>query len=173
MRYPRVIPLISTGLLCAFTAPAGAQVTQQLEIDFTSATLPLSPLLTVLVALAVGALGLYALRKTRGRARLVSWLVIGLAALPIAMESAHLRLIGAAQAIPAATVALTTSPAIVTVSPTVPLYIATNVTNTNVTITGVRIVGTGGFALDVADTTCVVGLSLPPGAKCYVYLTGL
>lgn len=168
IRCPRAIPLTGAALLCAFAAPAMAQATQQLDIDFTSVTLPLSPLLTVLVAVAVGTLGLYALRKARGRARLVSWLVITLAVLPIAMQAAQVRPIGVAQAIAAGSIALTTSPAVVT--PTEPIYIATNVTGTNITITAVKVIGAGPYSIYLPNTTCVAGLSLPPGTSCEVAL---
>ena len=71
-------------LLCAFAPTAMAQPTTVLEIDFTGASaLPLSPLLTVLIAIVVGGCGIYALRRMRGRARHAVWMILGIAALPI------------------------------------------------------------------------------------------
>ena len=161
----------AAALLYAFAPFAMAQ-SAQVEIDFTSVLLPLSPALTALVAITLGALGIIALRKTRGRARLVSWLVISLAALPVAMQANRIGLMGVAHAaLPAILVSLSASPSITPV--TFPTYIATNVTGGNITLTAVELDNAGSLTLFAPLTTCVVGLSLAPHATCVVVVNGV
>src|SRR5665213_4350691 len=105
---------VATGaaiLLCAITPAAMAQPTPVLEIDFTTVTLPLSPLLTVLIAVVIGGCGVYALRRMRGRARHAVWMILGIAALPVVGALLNARTVGDEQAIPFTQIPLQASPA--------------------------------------------------------------
>ena len=159
------------GLLpMGFAASAMAQPVPQLEIDFVSATLPLSPLLTLLIAVTVGTLGIYALRRAHARTGPAATMVVALAAGALA------ALVTQWQPISDATAKLVTQPLPLTVSPaivTVALggYQAINATGANITLTAVRLDNPqGGEFVETPPTTCTVGLTLAPGASCIVFV---
>jgi len=167
-RFP--VATVAAILLCAFAPTAMAQPTTVLEIDFTGASaLPLSPLLTVLIAIVVGGCAIYALRRMRGRARHAVWMILGIAALPIVGALLHARAVGDAQAVPFTPLPLQASPATIGVS-NPGGFEATNTTSGNISLIAVKLDNAGPFTIN-PDTTCIAGLNLAPGASCFISVT--
>ena len=162
------ITRISGLLPMGFAASALAQPAPQLEIDFVNATLPLSPMLTVAIAIVVGALGVYALRRTRARGGLASWMAAAVAAGALAALITQMHPIRDAAAMIAQPFPLSVSPALVAV-PGPNVYLATNTTNTNMTLVAVKLNNPlSGQFIYMPLTTCVAGLTLAPGGSCLV-----
>ena len=161
--------------LCLCSTVVWAQVTPPvLEVDFTSATVPLSPLLSALIAIAIACVGLYALRRSRGGARLLSIFVVVAAALTLGNALIPAQLISRAIAVfPTTPLTLVTSPATLAEN-FVGVVNVTNANNVNVTITAIKYSPFSfDYYLSVSETTCAVGLVLPPGATCVVMLRSL
>ena len=164
--------------LYAVAASASAQIAPPvLEVDFTTVgtvAVPLSPVLSVAIAIAIAAVGLFILRRSRLGTRLMSWAII-LAVLPLAYALMQTPIISQAQAItPPIPLPLASSPVIAT-GPSFFDYIqATNVTGRSITIVAVKY-NPGGYDyyVDTVNTTCVHGLSLAPGASCLIRILSL
>lgn len=142
-----------------------------LRIDFVTSAVPLSPVLTVLIALAVAAVALYALGRRRARGTLLSWLAIGLVALPAAWLVAQTHFISDARAVyPTYDLPLVTSPATIS-SIDVGIFEATNRTGAPVVLTAVNF-NPGGYNYYVSEpeTTCTANLTLLPGQACVVFI---
>lgn len=154
--------------LYGFATLAAAQPAPQLEVDFTSATIPLSPVLSVLIAVVIAACGLYALRRSRGAGRLVSWLVVASAALPLTHALTHTQWISEARAVPFIELPLTTSPATIAVTGSGGVYRATNSTGTNVSLIAIKLNNPSGYIIYAPNTTCTPGASLAPGGSCLI-----
>jgi hypothetical protein len=167
---------IATLSLYAVAACASAQIAPPvLEVDFTTATVPLSPALSVVIAIAIAVAALFALRRTRGGARLMSWAIV-LGSLPLAYALMHTPIISQAQAMPTPSIVLplTSNPVIVTGPAYFDYVQAINVTGSRITIVAVKY-NPGGYDyyLDTATTTCVPGLALAPGAFCFIRILSL
>ncbi|MEP7061692.1 MAG: midcut-by-XrtH protein [Betaproteobacteria bacterium] len=160
--------------LYGFAALSHAQAGPQIEIDFIAAAavnVPLSPVLPILIAMLVTALGIRALRRRRAGGRLASWIAIGLAAVPLSYSLPTTWLAGDAHAAPPANpFPLTSSPALVGVIPNSLPYHATNATGGAIMLTAVKLVNVPNFFIDTNATTCTPGLRLAPGASCDVVL---
>ena len=167
--------LIGSLALLALWGSASTAMAQQtpptLEIDFVNAVLPLSPALTVLIAAMVAAVGIFLIRRTRGRSRLLSTVAVGLVALGFGNAVIHAPLISrASAALPDTTLALTTSPAIFT-SFFVGFVHVTNGTGQDATITAIKFDPHGAnYFISAPETNCAVGLALSPGASCVITL---
>ncbi len=155
-------------LLCGLVPAAMAQPVPTLEIDFTTAVLPLSPWLTAAIAVVVGACGLYAQRRMRGGARSAALMALGVATASLAGLTSSVSPLGDAQAIVVNQINLGSSPALVALS-FGGVFEATNTTSGTITLTAVQIDNPGGILINPAPaTTCAVGLSLPSGASCFI-----
>ncbi len=154
-------------LLCGFVPVAMAQTTGQLEIDFTNVALPLSSWLTTLIAVVVGVSGIYAQRRMGRRARHATWTVLGLGAVSLAAFMLNASPLSDAQATGGLPLYLGVSPAFAPVSFNGSDFQVINGTSGEVTLTAVRLDGAIQF-FNQGTTTCVVGLSLPSGASCFV-----
>lgn len=163
------VAIAASAMLCVLASSAMAQPNPVLEIDFTSATLPLSPLLTLLIAVVIGGCGLLALHRMRGRARHAIWMILGIASLPIIGTLSHEHAIGIAQANPYIPLSLQTSPA--TIGVIYPgTFQATNMTSGNISLIAVKLDNAGPLTVN-PESTCVAGLPLAPGASCLVSVT--
>jgi len=167
---------ISTFSLYAIASGASAQIAPPvLEVDFTTGTaaiVPLSPAVSVAIAIVIAAVALFMLRRTRGGARLL--LVLSAASLAHALL--HTSIVSQARAAPPPPIPLplTSSPTIVT-GPSYFDYIqASNGTGSRIRIVAVKY-DPGGYDyyLDTATTTCVHGLVLAPGASCLIRILSL
>jgi hypothetical protein len=161
--------------LCLYSTVVSAQVTPPvLEVDFTGITVPLSPLLSILVAVALACAGLYALRRARSGARLLSILVVAGAALALGGTLTLTPWVGRAMAVlPSTPLPLTTSPALLSGN-FLGVVNVTNMNSQNVTITAITYnPHTFDYYLSVAETTCAVGQVLTPGATCVIMLRSL
>jgi hypothetical protein len=153
-------------LMCGLVPVATAQTTGQLEIDFTSVVLPLSSGLTALIAIVVGVSGICAQRRRGRRARHATWTVLGIGAV-LAAVMLDVRPLSNAQATGGIPLFLGVSPAFAPVSFNGSDFQVINGTSGTVTLTAVQLVGANG-QVNPGATTCVVGLSLPSGASCFV-----
>jgi len=160
---------------------AFAQSTENLIIGFASAAqaaaVPLSPGLTVAIALALAAIASLVLRgRPMRRGRLFGWLLAICAGATLAIAGGEGALSEARAAIAPAAINLSVSPGIldlltywnVNIDPlTVTI---TNATAQQVRITSVAVDNTNLYALST-PTTCVVGAVLAPNAQCTVTLS--
>jgi hypothetical protein len=165
-----------TLVVYAVATCASAQIAQPvLEVDFTTATVPLSPALSVAIAVAIAVAALFVLRRTRGGARVISWVVV-LASLPLGYALMHTPIISEAQAMPTPSIVLplTSSPVIATGYAYFDYIEAVNATNSRITIVAVKY-DPGGYDyyLDTATTTCVPGVALAPGQFCFIRILSL
>jgi hypothetical protein len=177
MRSWNAIGRVNALALYGFAALCHAQAGPQIEIDFVAAAaaaavnVPLSSALPILIAMLVAALGIHALRRGRARGRLASWIVIGLAAVPLSYSVPHAGLAGDAHAaLPTNPFPLTSSPAFTAVIENGLPYRATNATGGAIVLTAVKLVNISNMFLDTNLTTCTPGLTLAPGASCDVFL---
>ncbi|MEP7061691.1 MAG: hypothetical protein ABI881_04810 [Betaproteobacteria bacterium] len=145
-----------------------------LEVDFTGITVPLSPLLSMLIAVALACAGLYALRRTGGATRLLSIVVVATAALTLGGMLVRAPWVGrAVAALPSTPLPLATSPALFSAN-FVGTVNVTNVNSQNVTITAITYNPNGfDYYLSVDETTCAVGQVLTSGASCVIVLRSL
>ena len=165
------LAVISLG---AVAVHASAQIAPPvLEVDFTTpGPVPLSPALPVAIAVAIAALGLWILRRNRTGTRLM----LALCAAVLAYALTNTSIISQVDASPPPPIPLplTSSPTIVT-GPSYFDYIqTTNLTGTPIIITAVKY-NPGGYDyyVDTANTTCVPGLRLRPGAFCFIRILSL
>ena len=154
----------------AFAQPAPPT----LEVDFTSGFVPLSPLLTIAIAVTLAAIGGMLLRRARIRSRLLTWAMAAILGVPVLGGLYGLKLIGDAQAIiPQQPLSLVVSPAILVLSnPTQQYVLVTNATSGPVAITRIVLLNPGPSGIATPGTTCSVGLRLDPGSTCLVLIEG-
>ncbi|MEO6929674.1 MAG: midcut-by-XrtH protein [Casimicrobiaceae bacterium] len=168
MKHTKFAMFATAVSLTLFAASAMAQSGPTLEIDFTSIVVPLSPALSALIAIALAGLGAYALRRTRGNGRAASWILFVLAALPLAAQVGHVTLVSEAKALPVANFPMASSPTFEPVS--FGTYNAINQTGTTITLTVIQVNNGAGVLIYAPNTTCAVGMALPPGASCAVFV---
>ena len=170
----RFRPFIALVAALPFAAIAQPLTPPRLEIDYTGGSIPLSPLLSAAIAIAIAAMGVYALRRTRARARLPVAALLAIAAGSVAMSLAGVRLIERAQAsIPVTTLALAGSPTVFTAVFVGDVHVV-NALGQPVTITGVSYdTGSYDFFIDATSTTCIVGTTLLPGQVCNIRILSL
>lgn len=169
---------IGTVSLYGIAASASAQIAPPvLEVDFTTLTaaaVPLSPALSGAIAIAIAAVGLFILRRSKRGSQLMSWAII-LAALPFAYALMQTPIISQAQALPPPIPLPLTSSPVIASGPSFFDYIQA----TNVTVSSIKIVAVnynpGGYDyyVDTVNTTCVSGLILAPGASCLIRILSL
>ncbi|MEO8849848.1 MAG: hypothetical protein ABI440_14615 [Casimicrobiaceae bacterium] len=159
---------------CLCSSAVYAQATPPLlEVDFTSVTLPLSPMLTMAIAAAVAIVAAIALRRNRGHARVLSALVVGSALLALATLGPMQFVSRAMANLPQTPLLLTTSPATLSEFFTGQV-IVTNATGQNTTIVAITYNTFGvDYYISEPETTCSVGLALAPGATCVITIDSL
>ncbi len=167
----QTIARATASVLALLAAPmASAQgVPPVLQVDFTGATVPLSPALTAMIALGIGAVAWLALRRSRSGGRLVSWLGLALVAGALAPLAQDAAWIGRAQAaFPEAQLALVSHPS--SLSGYFVGYVrVTNVGAAPATLTLIDYSPNGWNSyVSVPETDCAVGTSLQPGAFCTI-----
>jgi hypothetical protein len=171
---------LAAAALPGFAPVASAQSSENLIVAFTqggaSQAVPLSPGLTIAIAIALALTAWVILRRRVPRGnRLLAWL-LGLCAAALAVAGAE-RAISEAQAVlPPAGIALSVSPGMLQLntywqSNVNPLTVTvTNSTGNTVRITSVSTDNTNLYLLST-PTTCTVGTSLAPQAQCTVTLS--
>ncbi len=169
-------------VLCGSVTSALAQEgSQNLVIQFTQANIiqgvPLSPALTIAIALILGVVAFVIMRRqaTRG-GRVLGWLLALAALATLAVAGRQVVITDAQASTPAtAPLNLSVSPASLALfsywdNDDDPLTVTvTNMTGQSVTLTSVELVGTD-FYDPWTPTTCTVGLVLGPGGQCTVTL---
>jgi hypothetical protein len=167
--------LAVAGWIAAASAGAFAQATPPtLEIDFaTAGAVPLSPAIAVVIALAVFAMGAWALR--RRRAGSASTLLLAVAALALYTADRGIALVSRAEAVVLTMdLTLTASPTILTTTFESGDVIVHNGLTSTIVITAVNY-NPGGYDyfVDAPNTTCVPGTVLTSGATCKIRIESL
>ena len=155
----------------AFAQPAPPA----LEVDFTNGFVPLSPVLTIAIAVAVALIGGVLLRRTRLRSRLATWMIAAILGVPVLGALYSVRLIGDAQAIiPQQPMSLAVSPSILVLSnPAQQFVLVTNATSGPIALTRIALLNPGPAIIAPSPgTTCSVGMRLDPGGTCLVLIEG-
>jgi hypothetical protein len=167
-------PLAVTLFLMPLAAFAQPLTPPRLEIDFSGGSIPLSPMLSVLIAIAVAAVGIVALRKMprRGTLPLIGALIVAAGAL--ALSTGGVRLMGRAQAaLPTTQLTLGASPTVINTTFLGNMTVI-NGLSTPITIAAVTYdTGSYDYYVDAANTTCVTGVTLLPGGTCVIRILSL
>ncbi len=159
--------------LISIADAAFAQPQPQIEIDFArtlAAQVPLSPMLSGLIALALAAAAILVLRRNGQVGRFFGWLLLGFAAAATWSTIDKASIVSDAVAF-VPTLQLTNSPATLTI-PGDGTYTAQNTSGATISLTQVKLNNAGLFII-VAGTTCTVGLVMQPQATCVVVVNHL
>jgi len=170
------IVTLSGAMLVLAAGDANAQASQQLTLAFTGGlTVPISGFTTIAIALAVALVAWRAL----GGGRLARFWVLAIAAGGAALVAA-LPENDAAAIVPGITLNLATSPAAASIPPPGPSSLQVTANNTlgnSITITALTLTA-GSYSIQTATVaqtqapfaTCTVGLVVPAGGSCLVFL---
>ena len=159
---------LAAAWLSMAAATAVAQAQPQIEIDFarfSGTPVPLSPVLTVMAAIALAVAGVLLLRRAARSGKLFGWLLVALA-----MAAGWRAIDGAPIVSDAAAfvpqIQLTNNPATLLISAS-GTYTAQNATGGAITLTQVKLNNPGIFFIAIG-TTCNVGVILQPLGTCVV-----
>lgn len=162
------IRALAAASLSIWAGTALAQLQPEIEIDFLSFVnrpVPLSPMVSVLIALVLAAAGVMVLRRSARSGRVFGWLLLGLAAAATGPAIYRVPVISEASAF-VPPLQLVNSPATLLIS-SVGTYTAQNASGRPITLTQVTLNNPGLFFITIG-TTCVPGLVLQPLALCDV-----
>ena len=156
--------------LSIWAGAALAQPQPEIEIDFLATlnrAVPLSPMVSVLIAVALAAAGVVVLRRSARSRRLFGWLLLGLSAAASWPAIYRAPVISEASAVIPA-IQLVSSPTTLLIS-SGGTYTAQNASGQPITLTQVKLNNPGLFFITIGST-CIPGLVLQPLATCDIFI---